>query len=129
MAAEFFLNFLEQFNFWLWMLFWVAIFLVLILSPVSKKPYFLVLICGFLSIVFFFPHFYVSAALIFIWLLLMRLPFFASRWVLIGFTALLLFMDLGNPFFYILIFALWFIMVWNFLTGSFGLLDSKPETS
>ncbi|PIN99015.1 MAG: hypothetical protein COT90_01495 [Candidatus Diapherotrites archaeon CG10_big_fil_rev_8_21_14_0_10_31_34] len=127
MAAEFFLNFLEQFNFWLWMLFWIAIFLALVLSPTEKKPYFIVLICGFLLIVFFIPNFYVSMALIFVWLLLLRLQFFASRWMLIGFISLLLFLDLGNPFFYIIIFALWFIMVWNFLTGSFALLDPKPE--
>ena len=129
MGSIFFDYFLMQFNFWLWALMGLIIFITLITNKGWKRFYFLIMIIGFLSLGKFIEHWYVSIALTFAWLLFMKLDFFVSKWVLFSVMIMLLFFDLSSPFFYLIVLALWIIMLWHFINTTFGALDSKPETS
>ena len=40
---------------------------------------------------------------------------------------LLLFFGLSSPFFYLIVFTLWIIVMWHFINSTFSLLDSEPE--
>lgn len=128
MASEFFSLFYESFNFWLWMVFWAAIIITLLYARGKQWVYFFVLIVGFLVISRLVDHFYVSISIILCWLLFLKLEFFVSNWVLIFFTGLMLFFGLSSPFFYLILFALWIIMVWNYLAGSFAMMDSSNQS-
>ncbi|MBU2100649.1 hypothetical protein KKG83_06945 [Candidatus Micrarchaeota archaeon] len=125
MVSQVFGDFLASFNIWLWVLFFIIIFLTLALNKGTKRFYFLIMVVGFLSIFFFIDNFYVANILVFCWLLLLNLKLFASTWVLIFFIGLSVLLGLANPFFYIIILALWAVVIWHFVQATFGMLDPK----
>ncbi len=127
MVSQFFGAFIEQFNFWLWVLIGIIIFITLTKSKGWTRVYFLVVILGFLVLGKFIDNFFVSNVLALLWLLLMRIEFFVSKWVLLSFLLLLVFFGLSSPFFYVIVFVLWIIIIWHFINGTFSLLDSEAE--
>jgi hypothetical protein len=129
MVSQIFGNFLGLFNTWFWVLLYIIIFLTLALNKGTKRWYFLIVIAGFLLIGKFIEDFYVSNILILCWLLFMNLKLFPSTWVLIFLVALAALLGLTNPFFYIIVIALWVIILWHFVNATFGMLDPEktPE--
>lgn len=128
MVSQLFGGFLEVFNIWIWILFWIIIILTLALGK-GKRFYWLAVIVGFLLIFKFIDNFFVSIILIFCWELFTGVKFFPSTMALIIFIAIAAFLGLSNPFFYLIIYVLYAIMVWHFISMTFGSLDStQPET-
>ncbi|MFH1664087.1 MAG: hypothetical protein ABH986_04755 [archaeon] len=125
MVSQFFADFLVQFDFWLWAMFGAIIFITIAWNKGWTRIYYLVMILGFLSMIRFIEHFYVVQVLILCWLLFMGINFFVYKWVYFGLLIALLFLGLSNPFFYLIVFAIWITIIFQFIHGSFGLLDTK----
>ncbi len=128
MASVFFNYFLEQFNFWLWMLIAVIIFLTLANNKGWKKAYFLVIIIGFLVLGKLINDWFVSTALIAGWLLIFNLDFFVSKAVLFSAMIALVFLGVSSPLFYLIVFVLWIIIMWFFISSTFSAFYSEQTT-
>ena len=111
----------------LWIMNSIIITVTLLFNKGMKRIYFLVVIIGFLSITFYVEHFFASTILIIGWLLLVDLDFFVSKRVILLFFALATVLGLTNPFFYVIIYALWIVLVFTFIFGTLSLLSGKSK--
>jgi len=87
------------------------------------------LVSGFVLISNGIPHFPVAPVIIAAWLIIGDIPFYYSKWTLILLLALLIFIDLSSPFFFILGFVIYILIMASFILGAFGQLDPKPAGS
>ena len=127
MVSQVFSSLLEYAGIMLWVMNSIIITLTLLLNKGMKRIYFLIVIIGFLLISFYIDHFFASTLLIIGWLLLIDLDFFVSKWVLISFFALATFLGLNNPFFYVIVYALWVILVLTFVFGTLSLISNNQK--
>jgi hypothetical protein len=128
MASEFFSSFLEFYDFWVWIIFWIAIFISVAWSKGMQRLYSAVVILGFLLAIKFIDNFFVSIAFIAAWLVFVGINFFFSKELLLLLLASLIFLGLSNPFFYVIVFVVYILIVWNFLASCFCMLDTQEKT-
>ncbi len=130
MFPEFFSNSLGFVGLVLDVLIWTSVLIFFITTKgMFQKLKLIGLVTGFVLISREIPHFPVAPILIAAWLIIGDIPFYYSKWTLILLLALLIFVDLSSPFFFILGFAVFILIMANFILDAFGKLDPKPLVS
>jgi hypothetical protein len=108
-------------------LIWISVVVVFLKKKGYEKIYFLIIVVGYLLILYFIQNFYLAATFISLWFIFMGTKFFVSKPVLYSLFIALLFLGFANPFFYIVSIVIYILTLSNFLLST--LKDLKEKKS
>lgn len=107
-------------------LIWTAVLVVFFQKKGYQKLYFLIVVAGYLLILYFIQNFYIATTFLCLWFIFTGTKFFVSKPILYSLFIALLFLGYANPFFYIISIVIYIITLSNFLLSAF---KSVKETS